>query len=218
MFKLLHILLLVYWLGADIGTFYASRFVADARLTPAARTVAARIMLGVDLLPRLTMPLTLATGVQLASALGLLAGSGVLLAAVWALCLGWLGMVLLIHQLTPAGQAARWVRFDFGFRVVLASSLALLGLAAGFGLALDWPGWLALKLLAFAATMACGLMIRVELRPFGPAFGRLVRAGSSEVTAADNEAIARSLARCKPYVLVIWALLVLCAAAGLHLV
>lgn len=218
MFKLLHVLLLVYWLGADIGTFYASRFVADARLTPAARAVAARIMLGVDLLPRLAMPLTLATGAQLAAGMGLLPGGGAAVAAVWVLCLSWLEMVLLIHHRTPQGRAAGLVRFDFWFRVVLAAALAAAGLSAWLASMPPWPAWLAIKLLAFAATVVCGLAIRIRLRPFGPAFARLMSAGPEGVTAADNQVIASSLARCKPYVIVIWVLLVVCAAAGLHLI
>jgi hypothetical protein len=218
--KLLHVLLLVYWLGADLGTFYASRFVADAALPGAARGVAARIMLGVDLAPRVTMPLMLASGVQLAQGPGALPGGAWLVAGTWLLCLGWLAVVLAIHH--RGADAAGLVRFDLGFRVLLIAGLVAVALAVAM------PGYVALKLLAFAATVACGLMIRMHLRPFGPAFARALRPTGEGGDAADNAnadadananaTVARSIARCKPYVLAIWALLVLCAAAGLHLI
>ena len=213
MIKLLHVLLLVYWLGADLGTYYASRFVADPALPAAARGVAARIMLGVDLAPRVTMPLMLASGVHLAQSGGLLPGGGsALVAGTWALCLGWLAVVLAVHHL-GAVRGAALVRFDFGWRLLLIAVLV------GGSLGLALPGFVALKLLAFAACVACGLMIRIHLRPFGPAFAKALHEGSDvESRAEANATVARSIARCKPYVLVIWALLVLSAAAGLHLV
>ena len=222
--KLLHLLLFVYWLGADVGTFYASRFVADAALTPAARATAAKIMLGVDLLPRVTMPMALATGVHLAVSLNVLPlGSAALISAVligvWLLCLAWLAMVLTIHHFGSSPRGAALVRFDFGFRVLLVLGIVVLAVPAWWGgapaVASGMAPWLVIKLLAFAATVACGLLIRVQLRPFGPAFAQLMREGSRPDTEA---AIAGSIARCKPYVIVIWVLLVVCAAAGLHLI
>ena len=209
--KLLHLLLLVYWLGADLGTFYASRFVADSTLTPAARAVAARIMLGVDMAPRVAMPLTLASGVHLAASSGFLPGGTMLLAVGWLVGLGWLAMVLAIHH----WGSAVLTRVDFTFRVLLVAALGLPSAAALMGDYPPWAPWLALKLLAFAGTVFCGLMIRVHLKPFGPAYARLMREGGS---AEVDSVISRSISRCIPWVVGIWALLVLAAAAGLHLI
>jgi uncharacterized membrane protein len=210
--KLAHLLLLVYWLGADVGTYYASRFVADSSSTPAARTVAARIMLGVDMAPRLCMPLMLATGVQLAAMQGWLAWPPVALAASWGVCGAWLLMVLLIHHHGSSEPGKKLARFDFAFRVLVLASLLLL---AGWSmLAGALPGWLAFKLFCFALAVACGLAIRMVLRPFGPAFALMA---SGRGTPEVDHTIGRAIARCKPFVWVIWALLVLSAAAGLHL-
>lgn len=218
--KLLHILMLVYWLGADVGTYYASRFVADAQLSTAARATAAKIMLGVDLLPRVAMPLMLASGVHLAAGMGALSAMGaatpafVWQAGAWLLCLAWLAMVLAIHR--SSAKAGGLVQIDFGFRVVLAVGLALFALGILLWQAPPLVPWLALKLLAFALTVACGLMIRVKLRPFGPAFAQLMHGGSDAAMAAANGTLAASIAGCKPYVWAIWALLVFASAAGLH--
>ena len=90
--KFLHLLLFVYWLGGDLGTFYGSRFVVDAKLSPAARATAARIMIGVDMAPRICMPLILPFGVQMAAMQGWLLVPGIVVVAIWLLCAGWLAI------------------------------------------------------------------------------------------------------------------------------
>ena len=204
--KLLHVLLFVYWLGADVGTFYASRFVADSTLTPAARATAAKIMLGIDIAPRLCMPLVLGSGVHLASLIGVLPLSGALLAAVWLLCAAWLAMVLAIHHFSP--RAVGLVRFDFVFRIVMVVALVVVAINAT-------AAWLTFKVLCYAATIVCGLMIRVHLKPFGAAFTAMMAGTGGQ---AANATIASSISRCKPYVIFIWLVLVASAAAGLHLI
>jgi hypothetical protein len=213
--KLLHLLLFVYWLGADAGTFYASRFVANPHLTPAQRAVAAQIMLGIDVAPRLAMPLTLATGAHLAALVGMLPLGAVGIAALWVVCALWLLMVVVIHHFNAKGGAPTLTRVDFVFRVLMIAALAAVAFAPGL---LGWAtlqGWVAAKLLAFAGCIFCGLMIRVHLRPFGPAFGKLMRDGADDKT---NAAITNSIRRCVPYVFLIWVLLVASAALGLHLI
>ena len=120
--KLLHLLCFVYWLGGDLGTFYASHFVARTDLTPAARLVAAKIMMGADLAPRVCMPLTLASGVHLALQSGHLAGPVEAAAGVWVLCLLWLAGVLSLHH-AAAGRTAWLVQLDFAWRVLLVAGL-----------------------------------------------------------------------------------------------
>ena len=77
------------------------------------------------------------------------------------------------------------------------------------------PYWVAIKLAIFGGLVACGLFVRIMLKPFGPAFAKVVQGNPD---AADNEAIRSSLARVKPFVLAIWAGLIASAALGLHLV
>jgi hypothetical protein len=203
--KLFHALCWVYWLGADVGTFYAARFIARPDLTPAARATAAKIMLGIDLAPRICMPLTLASGLHLAAAGGHLALDAGAIAAVWAIGLAWMGTAVWLHHAAPGARKDRIARFDFAWRGLLV--LALIVLA--FRLA----PWLAVKVSCFAATVVCGMAIRVHLKPFGPAFGALMSSGPSE---AINTTIASSIARCVPYVLVIWVLLLVSAAVGMR--
>lgn len=208
--KLLHLLCFVYWLGGDLGTFYAAGLVARRELSPEARVTAARIMAATDLAPRVAMPLTVASGFHLAVAIGYLQLPPAAVFAVWGLCAAWLVMVGVLHH--RPGLAVL-VRLDFAWRVVLVVGLLLVAL---MGFTQAWPQpapWLALKLLAFAATVFCGLMIRVRLRPFGPAFAQLAKGVVNE---SINRDIAQSIGAVRPWVVGIWAWLLLAAFTGLH--
>ena len=208
--KLLHLLCFVYWLGGDLGTFYAAGLVVRPELSPEARVTAARIMAATDLAPRVAMPLTVASGLHLAVASGYLSLPLAAVAAAWGLCAAWLAMVLVLHHRLGL---ALLVRIDFAWRVTLVAGLLLVALM-GYTQAWAQPApWLALKLAAFAATVFCGLMIRLRVRSFGPAFAQLVRGSTDE---AMNREIAQSLGGARPWVVGIWALLLLAAFTGLH--
>ena len=207
-----HLIFFVYWLGGDLGVFYSSFYLTDAALSVESRGTAAKIMLALDQAPRVSMTLILPFGIHLAWALGVLAVPGAVIAVAWLVCLGWLAMVLLLHF----GKPPAWLaRFDFWFRIAMIAvlaSAALEGLSRGN---LVTAPWAAAKLAIFAAMVACGLIIRVNLKPFGPAFGALMTSGP---TPEVNQAIAASLARCRPFVLAIWVGLVVNAMQGLHLI
>ena len=109
---------------------------------------------------------------------------------------------------------ARLSRIDFAFRLLV---ILLLVLSAGHGLlAGDWlvAGWVAWKMLVFAALVACGVMIRINLKPFVPALVSLMSDGPSDEL---NDTLERSVGRCRPWVWAIWAGLFLNAALGVHL-
>ena len=208
--KLGHLLCLVYWLGADLGVFYSSYFVADDKLSTETRVTTARILFALDQAPRICMPLILAFGVHLAYRLGMWNLPGIAVAAAWLVCLGWLAMVLTLHV---RGQDAKGLTtFDYWFRVAVVAGLSahsIYSLTGG-----HVATWLAVKLLVFAGLVACGLMVRRGLRPFGPAFAALVQGRAGD---EDNAAIRGSLARTRPFVLAIWAGLLVNTALGLHL-
>jgi hypothetical protein len=212
--KLAHILGLVYWLGGDLGVFYSSFILCDDRKSPEVRVSAAKTLFALDQSARISMPLMLALGVHLAARLGYLPAPAWLVPAVWVVSLGWLAMVLALHYLGHGRDLRLLTRFDFWFRVVLATGLLLFAAATVTGQvagASAWAGW---KLGIFAVLVACGLAVRLRLKPFGPAFARLAAGTPS---AADNDAIRRSIGGTRPFVLAIWAGLLVNSALGVHL-
>lgn len=209
---LVHVILFTYWLGGDLGVFYASRFVSDPDLGREARKTAAAIMLAVDMSPRICMVLILPVGLHLAAIRQQVPLSDPALAVIWIAALGWLGLVLAVHYVHAQPAAGALQRTDFLLRIVVIGATA--GAAVWHVVDPDFIGgdWIALKLLLFAVTVACGLAIRIVLRPFGPAFASLMEEGSRPAT---EGAIQRSLQRARPFVIAIWIALVLEAALGI---
>ncbi len=212
--KYVHIVAFVYWLGGDLGTFLASRYVVDRNIGIEARRIALKIMMACDQGPRLAMPVTFVVGYQMAVALSLLVSPAWLTAAVWVVGLAWFANVLILHRYEGRPFARRLAAVDFRFRLVV---IALLIAAAGYGLlgagylADDRIGW---KILVFAVLMGCGVMIRLHLKPFVPAFASLVANGPDD---ACNDAVEESVRRCRPYVAGIWLGLFVNAALGVRL-
>ncbi len=212
--KLLHILAMVYWLGGDLGTYFASRFVVDSRLSPAQRHTALKIMLGCDQGPKLCMPLIFALGYSMASLMGVLRAPAALEWGVWVIALLWFASVNYLYFTENLAAKARIARIDLWFRVFVVLGLLGLGGAALLGRGPVQADWLALKILIFAALVACGIYIRVALKPFVSAFGQLLGSGS---TPAVEQTMSQALGRCRPAVYLIWLGLIANAALGLHL-
>ncbi|MGX6648537.1 hypothetical protein ACWCOP_11420 [Maricaulaceae bacterium MS644] len=207
---LLHILVLVYWLGGDLGAFYASRLVVDEARPAAGRLAAASILMNVDMAPRMALIFAFPTGLALSVSRGWLeldfewVWLAFAVAAVWAM-LAWL-----VHL--KAGPLAVVRGLDMAIRLIALGGL----LGAGAGMLAGWidaPLFLAAKLFLLALAIACGLLIRRALGPFGPAFAQLAKGDAGP---AENAAIRASLAHAKIYVLTIWAALLAAAALGVY--
>ncbi len=213
--KLLHIVAMVYWLGGDLGTYFSSRFVVDPRLSPAQRHTALKIMLGCDQGPKLCMPLIFALGFSMSTMLGYITVPGAVTAAVWLVALLWFANVNYLYFTQNMAAKTRMSQIDLWFRVCVVLGLSIAGIAALAGNSLIGPDWLALKILIFAALVACGIYIRIQLKPFVAAFGQLMAAGSSPQV---EQTLSRALGRCRPAVYLIWVGLLVNAALGLHLI
>lgn len=209
-----HLLLFVYWLGGDLGTFYSSKFVANAELSVEARGTAATIMMAVDQAPRICMTLILPFGLHLAYNMGIFDVNFSLIVAIWIISIGWFAMVVVQHVDHSSAFIPALIRLDFWFRLVMIVALTVIGSYALLFNSIFSADWAAIKLLVFAGLMVCGLLIRVQFKPFGPAFETLLREGPSD---AVNQSISSSIARSKPFVYVIWLGLLFNAALGLHL-
>jgi hypothetical protein len=213
--KLAHLIAMVYWLGGDLCTYYSSRFVVDPRLSPAQRHTALKIMLGCDQGPKLCMPLIFAIGFSMGTQMGFIVVPAAATVAVWLVALLWFANVNYLYFTSNQQAKARIAQIDLWFRVLVVLGLLVAGVAALLGHGFIHADWLAVKFLVFAALVSCGIYIRIQLKPFVAAFGRLMTQGSS----AEVEAtLARSIGRCRPAVYLIWAGIVLSAALGIHLI
>lgn len=208
---LVHILLFVYWLGGDLGVFYSSGFVVDAKLSSEARLTAAKIMLGCDLVPRICMSLMLTVGGLLTATIGIEHISWQLWATV---LLGpfWLSMVLVLHFKHHASFIPALTTFDFYFRWIVIVSIIASCVYTVSTNRLDDASWLIVKLLGFAFLVFCGLMIRIKLKGFVSTYSKLL---VDDVSDADNQTMLASLKRVRPWVVTIWFVLIAEAAVGI---
>ncbi len=213
--KLLHILAFVYWLGGDLGTFFASRFVVNPNLSPAQRGTALKIMLGCDQGPKLCMPLMFALGYSLAARMGFIGGPLWLEVVVWAIALLWFANVNYLYFTENQAAKARLSQIDLCFRVAVVSGLLSVGVLSLLGQSPLSTDWLSVKIMIFAGLVACGIYIRIQLKPFVAAFMQLMSSGSSDEVEAT---LSRALGRCRPAVYLIWLGLIVNAAIGLHLI
>ncbi len=211
--KYAHLIAFVYWLGGDLGTFIASRQVVNDRLSREARQTALKIMLACDLGPKLAMPLILPLGLHLASMTGVLPVTGMLVVIGWLVGAYWSTVVLILYLNEGKPFTARLSRFDLYFRIAVV--ISLLGWAGLLITSESGAGWARIKVVLFALMVCCGIAIRIHLKPFVPAFMQMVSGtGGTEADAT----MARSIARCRPWVWLIWAGLFTNAALGIQLI
>lgn len=214
LFKFLHIVGFAYWLGGDLGVFYSSYFVANEKLSNDVRVATAKILFALDQAPRICMTLMLPLGIHLTWKLGVFNFGAGIMAIIWVIAAGWLVMVITLHAAAQSKGKAVLTQFDFFFRLALSAGLIIVGALALWSNENSLPYWLAIKLMVFGGLVASGLIVRIKLKPFGPAFANLVHGVATD---ADNAAIRQSLGATRPFVVSIWIGLLLSTALGLHL-
>lgn len=204
---LLHVLILVYWLGGDLGAFVASFLIENPKKDRAARLGAAGLLGDIDMAPRTALILAFPTGFTLAVLRGWVPLEPLWLIPIWVAVAGWLWLAWRIHLAHGGAGGLRTI--DLAIRWMAALALAGAG-ALGVAGTLALPLFIALKLLILAACVLTGLMVRRLTADLGPALAALA-AGQPDADAR----IARSLAVTRPAVLLIWLLLLTAALLGL---
>lgn len=201
-----HIIVFATWFGSDLATFTLSRRVVSSSTAPVSRAAIAGAMMSVEIFARLCLPLAFGTGVLTAEERGWI-DWGWVAAVIGVVAPLWSIAVWLIHR-----GSTMLARVDLWWRSAVAVGVWVAALAS---LASDVPigvRWLAVKLVCFAIIITSGIVIRLILRPFSVAFGQILSDGSTP----EREAIvARSIRRAQPFVVVIWASLLVAAAMAI---
>ena len=209
--KYLHVLLFVYWLGADAGVFYSSNFVINDKLTKEARLTAFRIFINLDMLPRYCLALMLTVGGILAEFVGY---EHPLWQMIGIVALGpiWVWVVHLVHAKEGTGFGRMLAKGDYYFRAVMIVALvASVVYHWSTGPLRPYP-WLAAKLLIFAFLIFCGFMVRRNIPPFIEGFRTMAAQGA---TPASDRQMFGGIMACRPYVWAIWAGVALSAFIGI---
>jgi hypothetical protein len=206
-----HVLLFVFWLGADVGVFICAHGAVKPGLAPEQRLRTAGLMSAIELAPRISASLMLTVGGILTEYVGLehppwqMAGI-ILLGPVW------LALVLVSYFRDGTAFGATATRLDLLMRVLLVVAVPISVAYASFTGRLAEAPYVTWKLLLFALAMLLGLLMRRALLPFTEGLRRLAANRSS---AAEEAGMARSVARARPYVFGIWTVLAIAALLGI---
>ncbi len=209
-FKYIHILLFVYWLGGDAGVFYSSTFVTNTKLSREARLTAFKIFINLDMLPRYCLALMLTVGGVLAEFIGY---EHPMWQTVAIVALGpiWVWVVHTIHSREGSEFGKTLATWDRRFRVfMIVAIIASVAYHWTTGPLQPYP-WLAAKLLIFAFLIFCGFMIRLKIPPFIEGFKVMAASGA---TPESDQKMIDGMGACRPYVLLIWAGVAISALLG----
>lgn len=212
---ILHLLLLVAWLGIDVGVFYSSFVIRRPGLSTATRRQIRHVMVTLDLAPRVSLILMAPVGLGLAylTRLGFFRYDSALMesvlwafavvAALWALGT----IVVFFKRRTDPGSpgVSAFDRFDWTARLVVAAGFLWIGLWSLTGEGPLAPDWLSWKATLFGAVVLAGLWIRAAARRYRPALVSLLENGE---TAERLAAVNRTMRGVYPAVLTVWSGLV----------
>jgi len=209
--KFIHILLFVYWLGADLGVFLLARVARRSDLTFDQRTLALQMALVIDNTPRIAFALMFPAGMELSAEMGAIEPTAVVRALVWLVAAGWVSTVLGTMRYAGQPLGSAFHRAGVALKSVLLVTVVGIGLSSVLGHGPFPDGWLGWKVLLFGCIFACGIMIDREFQPIVPAFARLSKEGSRPdielaITGAVNGAIR--------WVLALYALVLVIAFLG----
>jgi hypothetical protein len=208
----LHELLLVFWLGPDIGIFVWSTKVANTQLADQIRVTAAGMMHTIDIFPRVCVSLMLTVGGILTEVVGLEHEwwqwvAIILLGPVW------LTLVLIAYFREGTSVGELVTRLDIYLRWIVIVSVPLsVAYSTSIG-RMDGAPWVSAKLFIFAAIVLLGLLSRRQLDSMQSGIRELAANGASD---SVNEKLTGSVRRARPYIFLIWLGLAVAAWLGIE--
>ena len=130
----IHVMLLVYWLGGDLGVFLLAKAAKRPDLSFAERAFALKMAVQIDLIPRLCFTLMFPVGLQLSASGGFAAIPNWALTLAWVASAAWIALLLAIGRAEGTPSAHTLNRLHLAWQALL-----LLGL--GGLLASAWLVW-----------------------------------------------------------------------------
>ncbi len=175
----IHILLLVFWLGTDVGVFVLGKYAQNPAYTVEQRIILLKPLTIIDMFPRICLPLMVPTGFQLATDLGLVEAPVGTALSVWIVGFVWLAIVARGLGQEGTSMGATIKRMEFAIHCILI--VVLLG-AGGMSLATGAPfmaPWLAAKVILFGLVMVSMILLERAFTPALESFAELQSTGST---------------------------------------
>lgn len=206
-----HILLFVFWLGADLGVAILGDQFRKRSYSIQERITILKILVLTDMGPRTAWALMIGSTISLVKVGGYWDLPAWAVAFAWGVSFGWLWLVWAAHKAGQSPKAARLKQTEMYLKWGLAAfylGLGIVSLMRGAPLA---PDWLAAKAMLFGLIFAAAIMIDVMFKPVGPLLMKLVNEGSSDAT---EEPLLKTMNKSRFWVRVTYLLLVIVAFIG----
>ncbi len=185
--KFIHILLFVYWLGADLGVFLLALAAKQSDLKFGERALALRMAMKIDVLPRLSFALMFPVGLELSAARSLVDPSLGVRALSWAVSAVWVAIVIGMVRSQDARRSASLKHANVLLHWALFIVVTAIGVTSVLGHGPFPAGWLGWKILLFGLIFFCGIMIDREFDPC-PLHSRGLRPKARRPTSSTRSA------------------------------
>lgn len=179
--KFLHILMFVGWVGADMGVFLSAKKSTDPKWSFQSRMLLLHMALRIELVPRTMWKAALPLGVMLSEEMGLLDIGTAGIASVWLFTIIWWGLSMTgaFYYDRPIGH--KIANIANSITGLVGVSLIAVAIASSMG---NGPfdadaTWLLWKVGLYGLINLTCLWIVVAFDPMGATFGRLAVEGST---------------------------------------
>jgi hypothetical protein len=181
----IHLLLFVYWLGADVGVFALALALKNRDYSYEQRTVMMRMSLTIDMVPRMAMITVAPVGLQLARLSGLVEIPGFLMTLVWVVAIPWMIGEWVAFRRMGQPSAVRVYIINGIFMTIFCFTLVGFGIASLVNGSPFAPVWLALKVLLAGLLFLVSIMMAVFYAPLEGIFERMAIEGSGDAIEAE---------------------------------
>ena len=189
-----HILLFVFWLGTDLGVFFATALVKNPARSFETRKTLIRVANMAHVLPRICFALIIPTGVELTCAINIYPLNPDLYVGSWIISVMWVVLILASVRSQGKPVAANLRIIEFVFEAFIGLALVAYGLnSLATGAPIDDP-WFAAKLFLFGLVFWAAIAVDIGFRPFYAPFSEIAQEGSTPereeaISAAANHAL-----------------------------
>jgi hypothetical protein len=174
-----HVLMFVYWLGADLGVFTLALALKNPAYTVEQRVLLMRMSLFIDLTPRAAMALIAPIGLMLAESQGLVSVPNWLNAIIWVAAVLWIVGEIVAFRHMGKPLMMRIYMGTGSLFVIIFVACSWYGIQS---LRLGEPfmePWLALKVLLFGQVFLVSALMAVFYAPIEAIFERMRATGST---------------------------------------
>ncbi|MDH3978288.1 MAG: hypothetical protein OEU86_07195 [Gammaproteobacteria bacterium] len=179
--KFLHIMMFVFWIGTDLAVYLSAKKSTDASLAFETRVLLLHMALRIELLPRTVWKAALPLGVMLMEGMGLINFGLVGLTLTWVFSIAWWGISMYgaWHYDKPIGHKFASVNnLLTGLVGVSLIVIAGLSLTGNGPLPVD-ESWISWKIGFYGLVNLMVIAMIKIFDPLGIAFGRLAVEGST---------------------------------------